>query len=159
MKITSTHIELALAAHFNYHRNYIIVNASWGMGLNYEADFLSVTPDGYATEVEIKVSKSDLLADLKKSPWAHGADFVKRVYFAVPTKLVKVCKEVLPEAYGIIEVYEGPYGGLKCREVRAAQNRPKARNLSPKEINNMLRLMSMRVWTLKAKILSLKQKK
>lgn len=159
MKITSTHIELALALHFNYRRNYIIVNASWGMGLNYEADFISVTPDGYATEVEIKVSKSDLLADLKKAKWAHNGDFIKRVYFAVPTALVETCKEVLPESYGIIEVHEGLHGGLKCREVRAAQNRLKARPLSPKEINNMLRLMSMRVWTLKAKILSLKQMK
>lgn len=45
----------------DYRRNTVVPNAYWGLGLTWEADLLVISKAGYLTEVEIKVSKADLL--------------------------------------------------------------------------------------------------
>ena len=64
-KITTLEMEIAVMRWLGIRQNLVVPNVSWGL-LNYEADVVSLTPSGYATEVEIKVSKADLLADFKK---------------------------------------------------------------------------------------------
>ena len=61
-------MEIALMRKFDVRRNIIVPNICWGMNLH-ECDLLSITKKGYATEIEIKVSKPDLRADRDKT---HG---------------------------------------------------------------------------------------
>ena len=60
----------------------MIPNLSWGL-LQYEADFVVVSKSGYLTEVEIKRSYSDFLADFKKKH-SHDAEQVYYFYYCVP---------------------------------------------------------------------------
>ena len=46
--------------------NIIVPNVSWGMGIEYEADLIVLSKQGYATEYEIKRSYSDFVADFAK---------------------------------------------------------------------------------------------
>jgi hypothetical protein len=49
----------------------------------HECDFLLLTKNRYLWEIEIKVSKADLIAD-KKKIHGHINSNVKRLYFALP---------------------------------------------------------------------------
>lgn len=71
MKLNARDIEIAIAKMFNYRMNVIVPNVSWGLGLRCECDLLIVSQRRYATEIEIKVSKSDIKADKKKHPAAR----------------------------------------------------------------------------------------
>jgi hypothetical protein len=64
------HVELAVASYFGIRRHLIVPNVSWGLGLRHECDLLIVRESGFAAEVEIKVSKSDLKKDVEKRKWA-----------------------------------------------------------------------------------------
>lgn len=126
-------------------------NVSHGWGLNYEADFIAITPSGYAAEVEIKISVSDLRADAKKAKWRDGLDKrIKRFYYAVP-------KEMVPEAmatdprFGIISVYtvDGPYHHFDyyAKIERKAVDLRGHRKVTDGEVRRMLHLTSMRYWS------------
>lgn len=60
-----TQIEVALAQYFGYRANVIVPKVSWGL-LNHEADLLIMNKTGYLTEIEIKRSWADFLADFRK---------------------------------------------------------------------------------------------
>ena len=64
--LSITQVELGLAKYFDLRKNIIVTNVSWGM-LLHEADLLILSKSGYLTEVEIKRSWSDFLADFKKT--------------------------------------------------------------------------------------------
>ena len=64
-KITTLVMEIALARFINPRVNLVVPNVSWGF-FNHECDLISISKSGFATEYEIKVSKSDLKADKKK---------------------------------------------------------------------------------------------
>jgi hypothetical protein len=60
-------LEIAIMHKFNIRQNLIVPNVtdmSWLVA--FETDMLVLTPSGYAHGFEIKISKSDLLADFKK---------------------------------------------------------------------------------------------
>ena len=69
-KITTPEIEVRVASFFNPRQNIIVPNISWGVNLH-ECDLLIIRKSGYGIEVEIKVSKSDLIADAKKPHHHH----------------------------------------------------------------------------------------
>lgn len=52
-------IETAIAMKLDIRKHIIVPNISWGAGLH-ECDLLVINKSGYATEIEIKISKSDL---------------------------------------------------------------------------------------------------
>jgi len=65
--IKTIDIELAILKKFKYQQNYIVPNITNQMNLlRFECDMLVISKSGFATGFEIKVSKSDLKADLKK---------------------------------------------------------------------------------------------
>lgn len=66
MKITTLDMEIVLMEYFGVNRNIIVPNVSWGLNLH-ECDLLIFSKSGYATEVEIKISKQDLLKDKNKN--------------------------------------------------------------------------------------------
>ena len=164
-------IEYWLAKHLNYRQNLIVPNVSWGMGFRHELDLLVVRKSGYAIEVEIKRSLHDLKAELKKrhshGSTGHSSPDIRELWFAFPAKIKQAAQEFLAEHY--------PYAGQLSYELREAktghngfysyklprrlniktEKRAKintaASPLSEKERGVLLRLASMRVWSMKKK--------
>lgn len=148
----SCDIEIAVAKKFNFRRNIIVPNVSWGLLKYHEADLLIVTKSGYATEIEIKVSASDIRADLKKKH-GHVDHKIKYVYFAVPEELAGHAD--IPRHFGLISVSN--YG--RCTILRRSESNRSAVKLTEKEINHLLHLGCMRIWLLKKKIIKLRNMK
>lgn len=81
------------------------VAAAYGNNL---ADVMFCTDTGHISEIEVKVSISDLWADFKNKEWKHDAITKGRVhfnkfYFAIP-------KNILEEATNIIKNKSNIYG-------------------------------------------------
>lgn len=82
-------------------------------GIRHEADLIWISENDYLTEVEIKTSYSDFLADFKKKE-KHLTKYTRAVYYAFPwdmykgneEKIKKVLVEKFPEA-GVIVVGMG----------------------------------------------------
>lgn len=139
-------VACALANFFDWRRNIIVPNVSWGLGVH-ECDLLIVTPNGgYATEVEIKISKADLMKD-KEKDHGHISDKIKYFYFAVPEELKHLVTEI-PERAGMIIMRSGGY----CEVIREATVNKNARALTQEELKHVAHLGCMRIWGLKEKI-------
>jgi len=151
--MTTAEVEYAVAQHIGIRRNLIVPNVWWGMGLPFECDLLYVTGSGYAHEVKIKVSKSDLVRDQKKRrhikpKWGYAPSTIRSRTFAVPADM-EGCINAIPELCGVILVSPD----RKCRVYRKAAINTRARKLTDEELMQMYRLMAMRVWTMKKKML------
>lgn len=144
---TCPEIEFVVARYFNPRVNIVVPNVWWGMGLNHECDIFILTPSGYAYEVEIKTSKSDLIADLKK-PHLHNSTLIKKLYFAIPKKLEN-CVDFIPGHAGVLIVSDGGY----LEKKREAINNEKAVKLKEIHKQKLLHLGVMRVWGLKRKLI------
>lgn len=99
-------IEIALYKYIGFRQNLIVPNVHWGMhfkegGFLHECDLLSLSKSNYATEYEIKVSKSDLLAD-KKKIHGHSHPAIKMLFFVVPFELKVFALENIPEKAGLL---------------------------------------------------------
>jgi len=148
-KMKAIDVELAVVRLFGYRQNLIIPNVSWGFStLHYEADLVVVTKAGYAKEVEIKVSKYDLIKD-KKKRHSHNFHKFKELYFAIPDHLLQY-REHIPERAGIISVIKSNGGFWACYERKAARN--SANPLSNSERYELARLGALRIWDLKRKL-------
>ena len=91
-KLSVRDIQLALYNSSQWNkRNYLFVpNVSWGL-FDYELDLAIMSKDGYVTEIEIKRSWEDFLADFKKKH-THNDEKVYYFYYCVPLSLAsKVC--------------------------------------------------------------------
>lgn len=163
-------MEIAVMAHLNPRQNIVVPNVT-GAGVNFgnvdylhECDVLSLSKTGYATEVEIKVSKSDLKKDLQKQH-AHDNRFIKYLYFAVPRNLVATAIELLPENIGILCVERRPFWNGKVAEnpsvevIRGAIPRKDARKWNEAQRNQLMRLGVLRILGLKRKIRELEKTK
>lgn len=85
-------IELALckSKYFSYLRNIIAFNVngiSSKLGIWHECDMLVLSKNGYLTEIEIKRSWEDFLADFKKKH-KHNSELIKYFYYCVPISLL-----------------------------------------------------------------------
>ena len=142
---TTPEIEVRIAQHFDFVHNLVVPNVSWGL-LMHECDLLVLTPKGYAYEIEIKVSKADLLKD-KKKHHQHRDHRIKYLYFAIPIKLEKH-SEHIPMHAGILVVdKEG-----RVHEVRKPMANLPPYVFTPEEFFKLARLGTMRVWGLKEKL-------
>ena len=149
-------VEIAVANYFGKRQNLIVPNISWGLpGLHYEADIVVLTKSGYAIEVEIKVSRSDLIKD-KEKQHNHNCGKFKELYFAIPKKLLKDVEHI-PEKAGILVCDKIEVGNKLY--YRARLERPAKKNKTkPLDFNNrynLARLGTMRIWNYKHKILEL----
>jgi len=103
-KLKTIEMEIALMRHLNIRQNLIVPNVYWGInGLNYECDLVKLTQNNYATEIEIKVSKNDLLKDKEKFH-GHVSNLFKYLYFAVPLKLKDIALKVIPGRAGLFVI-------------------------------------------------------
>ena len=151
-KLNCTEIEIAVARHINPRINLIVPNVFWGFGLNYEADLVVVTPTGYAWEIEIKTTVSDLKADQKKR-YQHNSNKFKRLYFAVPYSMKEISLELIPERSGLLVVnYD-----YRVLLVKAPTSNRYAHKLTLDEVEKLKDLAAMRIWSLKEHILRLKK--
>ena len=156
-EMNTVEVEVAVARHFSYRRNLIVPNLSWGIGLLHEADMLIVAPNTrYAKEVEIKVSTSDIRADLKKrcrypntSGFAHWDSCVRQCWFALPYDLKGA--ELVPSPYGILRVhrFEDEKNIYRVETERPARIHKAAKPLTEKQWLKLGHLAAMRIWSLK----------
>lgn len=142
---TAREIEIEVACWFGYRNHVIVPNVSWGF-LEHEADLLVLSKSGYAWEVEIKVSRSDLLRD-KEKRHKHKSDKVRQLWFAIPEKLSGSIPDI-PDHAGVLVVSNR---GL-VSEVRKPKPNQSALKLTLAEQFQVARLGAMRVWGLKIKI-------
>lgn len=93
--------------YFPPRRYAVCQNVSWAL-IPYEADIIAVTEAGTVHEVEIKISKADLLADAKKPRW-RMRPCVDFYWLAVPQDLRDAAVERATEiGAGVFSVF--PYG-------------------------------------------------
>lgn len=148
LQITTADMEVALATRrdspvcFLNHR--VVVNkCAWLFG--HEADMVSVTSAGYGTEVEIKVSKSDFMADFRKQT-THDSPYIKNLYYAVPEFMKEYALARLPENAGLLVVYPAkPVGRVIV--AKQAMPRKDAKKISDEMVAKMQYLMALRYWS------------
>ena len=120
---TCLDIELAIMREFDWRQNIIVPNISNMMGVvAFETDMLVLTKAGYATGFEIKVSKSDLMADFKKPQHTQMNEFrngrtgyerywgkFKYFFYAVPEKLTNDALNVIPNFCGLYALEQSDF--------------------------------------------------
>jgi hypothetical protein len=149
-------MEVILARHFNPRVNFIVPNVFWGLNFRHELDLLIVRPSLWATEIEIKVTFSDLKADKKKAH-CHGSEKIRELYFAVPEKLRVKALELIPENAGLLVVLDESKFGSRVEVVKLAKVNKFARRFTPVEIKKLGELAAMRLWSLKEVIYRLQR--
>jgi hypothetical protein len=150
---TCDEIESAVARYFDPRRNLIVPNVWWGLELNHECDLFVLNKAGFAYEVEIKVTRADIKADLKKRDH-HESKKIRRLYFAIPAKL-KGSIDLIPEHAGVLIV--GVSGAVA--KIREAKLNPDARPLTEKEKFKLGHLGTMRIWKLRTALYDLAKRK
>ena len=121
----------------------------WKNIVNHECDMLIVTKNRYLTEVEIKISLSDLKADFKKEH-QHKDENIKNFYYAFPEEIKEKAIELIPEKAGIlIALKKHLNDGYEYREIKCYR-KPKINKLA-KPINDIVlsriyRLGYLRYW-------------
>ena len=153
-KLDTKELEVLVADFFNVRTKLIIPNVSWGFGLNYEADLVVVTKAKYAYEVELKVSKSDLKADMKKIKHFFKSEVFKYMYYAMPEDIY--VPEYVPEHAGVLLAYKHGESWYIRVEKKPAVNKVKA--LTDEQYKKLLELMAMRVWSMKKSYLKRRKK-
>lgn len=160
-------LELALMRHFKYHQKLVVpcVNSA----VLFEVDLLVLTDAGYATGVEIKVSKSDLKNDLKK-PHIKDLDKItyggqlgfvryfnkfKHFYYAVPDYLEEDALNQIPDWCGLLIAKKYPASIYYPETVRIKEIRkPKLlfnNKWDNKQKYHLAKLGAMRIYNLKSK--------
>ena len=121
----------------------------WRSIVNHECDMLIVTKNHYLTEVEIKISLSDLKADFKKKH-QHKDENIKNFYYAFPEEMKEKAIELIPEEAGIlIAIKKHLNSGYEYRDIECYR-KPKI-NKEAKPINDIVlskiyRLGYLRYW-------------
>ena len=149
---TALEVEIRLMEFFGVRQNVIVPNVSWGFPGLHECDLLILSSNNYACEVEIKVSKSDLLADVKKRH-GHYNNLIARFFFAVPFELGGQALEVIPPRAGLIVVERDRQALI----VRNCKRNMMAKKWDDKQRSKLLHLGNMRILGLKKKIFACKK--
>ena len=150
-------MEYYLARYFDWRRNVIVPNVSWGLWYDwrysgYEKDLFIVSECGYATEVEIKISKSDLAKEKYKRNSMHFDERIRYLYFAIPDYLLASCQDLISLFAGILTVSNDG----EVKRIRKATVKSKYK-LTDVEKFKVARLGTMRIWSLKEKLLEVKE--
>jgi hypothetical protein len=137
---TATEIGMAIANWFGIRKFVSVPNISWGFFSDRECDLIVINKTGYAYEVEIKISKSDLIKDKEK--WHHHSSVkLQKLWFAIPEKLEK-CIDLIPEQAGIFVVLKSGY----AKQIRQPTRNKTARKLTDIEQFQIARLGTIRMW-------------
>jgi len=145
--MTTIEMEIALSEYLGIRQKLVIPNIHWGLALNHECDLFVLTNTGYAYEIEIKISKADLLRD-KKKRHGHYSEKIKYLFFAIPDYLEDSIKEIPKEA-GILMVDSKT---LSVKTLRKPTNKSNYK-FTLEERYKVARLGALRIWTLKKNLL------
>lgn len=178
--ITVQEIELAIAKYYGTRQHIIVPNISWGFtwGKNnseyiHECDMFIIKRTGYAVEVEIKRSKTDLLNDFKKKH-QHKSEKIREFFYAIPKDKVDEWSKLIPKHAGIIAYwkYEESIWDRKKRKwsdetkwvvragrIRNAEINKTATKLTTEEQLKIARLGCLRIWNLKEKLIKNENKR
>ena len=156
-----TDITRMLASYYDIRKNLVVPNVSWGF-MWYEADLVVITKAGYMTEIEIKRSWTDFLADFKKRDY-HSDARISRFYYAVPECMLQPCRDYIenwlaercllsPSTYKrpgfiVYRTWDEPlYRRVQviCDPISKEKTPP----LSEKDILKIARLGTLRYWSL-----------
>lgn len=104
-------IEIALAKHpdFSFKRNIVVFNVNGISGrlpIFHECDMLVCSKSGYLTEIEIKRSWTDFVADFNKKHKHESEGMIKYFYYCLPESFD------LEKTYQIIEKNGIQYSGI-----------------------------------------------
>ena len=115
---------------------------------NHECDILTVSPSYWATEVEIKISLSDLKADFKKKH-NHLSNAIKYFYYCIPEHLLQKSLNIIPKNYGILvakpyKFNENVY--CKIEQYRKSKPNKESRKLTEREVSEIWRKTMFRYW-------------
>ena len=148
-------IEVAIMQYYGIRQNIIIPNISWGMFFekNYlhECDLLILSKSNYATEVEIKISKADLLKD-KEKKHGHFHSHIKYLWFAVPEKLKEIALKEIPERAGLFILHKWEDNRITVHIVKKAKAQKNSIKWTDKQRLKLAELGCMRILGLKKKI-------
>lgn len=142
-------LEILVMKRFDNRVNLIVPNVSWGLGLH-EIDVLVLSKDNYATEIEIKISKADLLKDSLKRH-QHISSLIKYFYFCVIPELKEVALETIPIRAGLL-VPVKTNQGMALQMVKPAIKNAYATKWSNEQRLKLGHLGSMRILGLKEKL-------
>ena len=119
----------------------------WKNIVNHECDMLIVTKKCYLTEVEIKISLSDLKADFKKKH-QHKDENIKNFYYASPEEMKEKALELIPKECGILIAVEKKCGishrTIEC--YRKPQINKEAKPINDIVLSRIYRLGYLRYW-------------
>ena len=152
-------IEYAISKRFDTRTHLVVPNVSWG-ALNHEADVLVVRETGYCIEFEIKQSFPDYKNDFKKHKWKLGpSKLIKEFYYVFPAELWHKregdIKQLLPDFAGVLVVYREFNIGSYAKEMKAPKPNNIAKKMNDRQMYNVARLGTMRIWNLKRTIIQL----
>lgn len=152
--MTTLEIEVRMMEALNIRENLIVPNVRHGMQICnrclHECDLLVLSASGFATEIEIKVDKSDLVEDQRKRH-KHIHPGISRLYFAVPAYLKEVALECIPERAGLYILYDDDETSVVL-ERTAKRSNPAIRWTDGDRLQ-LARLGAMRILKLKKKLL------
>jgi len=149
----SNKIEFAVAGWFGIRTHVIVPNLSWGL-VRHECDLAVLSPSDYLYEIEIKVSRGDIIRDRNKEKWrVYDERGFRKLWFAIPDKLQSSIEHI-PERAGILIITENN-GYSLVREIRKPIINKLAKKLSQEEKFNLARLGAMRIWKLKHALLNI----
>lgn len=152
--VTTFDIELILIERFGVRRNIIVPNVSWGINIH-ECDLFIISQSHYVTEIEIKISLSDLKKD-KQKKHGHHDNRIKYLYFAIPEKLEKHIEHI-PERAGIFIIREKKNGTILSEEIRRPKKNKNCIKLPSNQVLKVSHLGCMRILSLMGNISSLKK--
>ena len=143
-------IELAIMKEYKYHQNLIVPGISAMVGLMpFEVDMFVLTKSDMGYGFEIKVTRADLLKDLKK-PHFNNEEYYRKFrffFYVVPENLEALAHEIVPDFCGIWVVdNQGEMKQVRKPTV-LSRNRWTAG-----ERYSIARLGAMRIYNLKRKI-------
>ncbi len=162
--LTTSEIELAVAKYFKVRLHIIVPRLSYGFDWIHECDLFFIQRNGYAFEVEIKRSKSDLLADFNKGhDHKDKKNRIRELYFAIPENLYESCKDIIPKNVGILVCGKWLHDDGRiivsvCTKRQAVKVKG-ARKLTLEEQLTIARLGTMRIWSLKEKLIKLQNER
>lgn len=146
---------------FNRKALVLVPNCNW---TGYECDVLIVESQLRIIDVEIKISRADLKADLKKDKWWHSLSYgefgpkaprpwprkVWKHYYAMPKAIwTPELVDFLPANSGILLLNEpGEWDRVEVvvRCERSAKPNRDAEKLSPAAVLDIARLANLRMW-------------
>ena len=119
----------------------------WKNIVNHECDMLIVSKNRYLTEVEIKISLSDLKADFKKKH-QHKDENIKNFYYAFPAEMKEKALELIPKDCGILIAVKKecgiPYRKIEC--YRKPKINKEAKPINDIVLSRIYRLGYLRYW-------------